>query len=61
MPVGGQLTLGRQIQVDGSGRPEFLRLEFNEKVQLQKAFFTFAGPFEKFGLAIDGQMIDVGG
>lgn len=46
--------------VDGLN-PEFLRLEFSEPVQMQRAFFHFAGPgsTDTFDLVIDGVDIDV--
>jgi hypothetical protein len=49
-----------RTHVDGTGaKPEVLRLEFNDQVQLTKVLFTWVGAFEKFDLAIDGTDIDI--
>jgi len=38
---------------------EFVRLVFNEPVQITEAKFAFAGQYERFDLAVDGVNLDV--
>jgi hypothetical protein len=43
------------FDVDGRGGiSEVIRLEFSSSIKLVDAFFTNVGPFDSFGLAIDG-------
>ena len=60
VPVGDDVGIyGGRVHVDGSNSPEFLRLEFSDKVKITQVSFAYVGGFEKFGLAVDGVKIDV--
>ena len=51
--------LFQRVHVDGTNSSEFIRLEFSKAVQIEKIFFSYVGPFERFDLAIDGVDVDV--
>ena len=52
-------TLFQRIHVDGSNRPEVLRLEFSDLVRIDELFLSYVGPFESFDLSVDGVGIDL--
>ena len=59
-PQGDRSWLFNRIHVDGKGSAgEVIRLDFSEKIEVKSVFFAWAGPLEKFGLAIDGVAVDV--
>lgn len=58
-PNGDRDSYLKRVMVDGTFGAEYIRLVFNEPVQVTKAKFFGAGAFERFGLAVDGVTVDV--
>lgn len=58
-PNGDRDKLLNRVLVDGTYSAEYIRLVFNEPVQVTQVKFAMAGPFERFGLAVDGVTLNV--
>jgi hypothetical protein len=52
-------SLVNRVQVNGTLGGEYIRLQFNESVQISQLKFAFAGLGEKFDIAVDGKNLDV--
>ena len=58
-PNGDRNAYVKRVLVDGTFGAEYIRLVFNDPVQVTQVKFAMAGTFERFDLAVDGVNLDV--